>query len=390
MEAEPGEWGFKALKQSIKLHCSLHEYPQMLEKYKKLLTYISSAVTKNVTEKGINSMLEIASSTNAHSLLQEFYCVTLDVLQSNSNERLWFNTTLKLCKLYFEQDRLKELDALLTKLHRSCENERGDDDPKKGTQLLEIYALRIQVYTKLKLGKKLRELYMKALLIKSAIPHPRILGVIRECAGKMKLSERDYEGAYTDFFEAFKAYDEAGSHRRIQCLKYVVLSNMLTVSSINAFDSQEAKAYKNDPAIVNMTDLLSAYQRNDIKTFESILAKNSDILLDDEFIRENIVQLFKNIRTHVLLEMLKPYTRIRLQFLAKELNIEVGEVETLLASLILDGRIVGKMDQLEGVLLLDIEGERRKGAATAVHKSPVDEWTTQLEGLIASYERKLA
>ena len=362
----------------------------MLEKYKKLLTYISSAVTKNVTEKGINSMLEIASSTNAHSLLQEFYCVTLDVLQSNSNDRLWFNTTLKLCKLYFEQDRLKELDALLTKLHGSCENERGDDDPKKGTQLLEIYALRIQVYTKLKLGKKLRELYMKALLIKSAIPHPRILGVIRECAGKMKLSERDYEGAYTDFFEAFKAYDEAGSHRRIQCLKYVVLSNMLTVSSINAFDSQEAKAYKNDPAIVNMTDLLSAYQRNDIKTFESILAKNSDILLDDEFIRENIVQLFKNIRTHVLLEMLKPYTRIRLQFLAKELNIEVGEVETLLASLILDGRIVGKMDQLEGVLLLDIEGERRKGAATAVHKSPVDEWTTQLEGLIASYERKLA
>ena len=50
---------------------------------------------------------------------------------------------------------------------------------KKGTQLLEIYAIEIQMYTEQKNNKKLKELYHKALAIKSAIPHPRILGVIR-------------------------------------------------------------------------------------------------------------------------------------------------------------------------------------------------------------------
>ena len=50
---------------------------------------------------------------------------------------------------------------------------------KKGTQLLEIYALEIQMYTAQKNNKKLKALYEQSLHIKSAIPHPLIMGVIR-------------------------------------------------------------------------------------------------------------------------------------------------------------------------------------------------------------------
>lgn len=55
----------------------------------------------------------------------------------------------------------------------------GEDDLKKGTQLLEIYALEIQMYTVQKNNKKLKKLYEQSLHIKSAIPHPLIMGVIR-------------------------------------------------------------------------------------------------------------------------------------------------------------------------------------------------------------------
>jgi COP9 signalosome complex subunit 2 len=84
---------------------------------------------------------------------------------------------------------------------RSCQREDGADDLKKGTQLLEVYALEIQIFTEQKNNKKLKELYCKALTIKSAIPHPRILGVIRECGGKMHMHERLWSDAATDFFE---------------------------------------------------------------------------------------------------------------------------------------------------------------------------------------------
>ena len=55
----------------------------------------------------------------------------------------------------------------------------GEDDLKKGTQLLEIYALEIQMCTAQKNNKRLKSLYEQSLHIKSAIPHPLIMGVIR-------------------------------------------------------------------------------------------------------------------------------------------------------------------------------------------------------------------
>lgn len=104
----------------------------------------------------------------------------------------------------------------------------------------------------------------------------------------MHLREGEYEKAHTDFFEAFKNYDESGSPRRTTCLKYLVLANMLMKSGINPFDSQEAKPYKNDPEILAMTNLVSAYQNNDISDFEKILKHNARTIMDDQFIKEHI------------------------------------------------------------------------------------------------------
>ena len=82
----------------------------------------------------------------------------------------------------------------------------------------------------------------------------------------MHLREGEFSQSHTDFFEAFKNYDESGSprlvkqivldgyykfsynycihsilFRRLACLKYLVLANMLMKSAINPFDSQEVR-----------------------------------------------------------------------------------------------------------------------------------------------------
>jgi COP9 signalosome complex subunit 2 len=74
--------------------------------------------------------------------------------------------------------------------------------------------------------------------------------------------------------QAFKSYDEAGALRRVQCLKYLVLANMLMESNVDPFDAQEAKPYKADPEVLAMTNLVDAYQRNDIYEFEKGLKDN--------------------------------------------------------------------------------------------------------------------
>ncbi|XP_060574908.1 COP9 signalosome complex subunit 2 isoform X2 [Ruditapes philippinarum] len=381
---DKGEWGFKALKQMIKINFKLTNYDEMMKRYKLLLTYIKSAVTRNYSEKSINSILDYISTSKQMELLQNFYETTLDALKEAKNERLWFKTNTKLGKLYFDRGDFNKLQRILKQLHISCQTDDGEDDLKKGTQLLEIYALEIQMYTEQKNNKKLKALYEQSLHIKSAIPHPLIMGVIRECGGKMHLREGEYERAHTDFFEAFKNYDESGSPRRTTCLKYLVLANMLMKSGINPFDSQETKPYKNDPEILAMTNLVSAYQNNDINEFEKILRTNRRNIMEDPFIREHIEDLLRNIRTQVLIKLIKPYTRIHIPFISKELNIDPSEVENLLVSCILDSTINGRIDQVNQVLELDRE------SAGCARYNALDKWTLQLQSLHQAIINKIA
>lgn len=82
------------------------------------------------------------------------------------------------------------------------------DQSQQGTSLLEIYALEIQMHNEMRNFKKLKasnrsllfpqslrhihpqqEIYNATLEVRSAIPHPHDMGIIRECGGKMWMGE---------------------------------------------------------------------------------------------------------------------------------------------------------------------------------------------------------
>ncbi|KAL7752518.1 COP9 signalosome complex subunit 2 [Sorochytrium milnesiophthora] len=375
-EVEKADWGFKALKQLTKISFRRERVEDALNYYQKLLGYVKSAVSRNYSEKSINNILDLMSSSGDMTFLEKFYSITLDVLEETKNERLWMKCNLKLAKLWLDRREYGRLSKILRKLRQACLTDEGIDDQRKGTHLLEIYALEIQMYTETKNNKKLKELYQQCLHIKSAIPHPRIMGVIRECGGKMHMGEKNWNEAQTDFFESFKNYDEAGSPQRIQVLKYLVLANMLTDSQINPFDSQETKPYKNDPEITAMTNLVNAYQRKDIREFEKILKNNRKSIMDDPFIRAYTDDVLRNIRTQVLIALIKPYTRMEIGFAARQLNISNDEVEELLVGLILDRKIHGKIDQVHQ--RLELAGSQ--SAAEDMY-SALDKWTMRTSSL---------
>ena len=372
LEEEKGEWGFKGLKQAIKLEFRLGKYKEAVTHYKELLTYVKSAVTRNYSEKSINNMLDFFEKTSAGNkdaalFMESFYDLTLTCFQSTNNERLWLKTNIKQAKLLLDRRNYVDVMKKLRDLHAKCQRPDGSDDPSKGTYLLEIYALEIQMYAERKNNKQLKQLYQRALTVRSAVPHPKIMGIIRECGGKMHMSEENWSEAQSDFFESFRNYDEAGSLQRIQVLKYLLLTTMLMRSHINPFDSQETKPYRNDPRIAAMTDLVEAYQQDDIHRYESVLSKNPD-LLQDVFIAENIDEVTRNMRTKAILKIIAPYTSMFTKWIAEQIRISDAEVQDILGYLILDGRIKGTIDQHVGVLELDADdeaGQTKEWAAMA-------------------------
>ena len=118
-----------------------------------------------------------------------------------------------------------------------------------------------------------------------------------------------------------------------------------------------------------MTDLVDAYQRREVHTAEKILrgeppivaelykanswAENRSTIMDDAFIRLYIGELLRSLRTQYLIDLIKPYTRLELSFLAQQLNVDKDEVEELLIGLILDGKVEGRIDQVTMRLELD-------------------------------------
>ncbi|MEW5312465.1 MAG: hypothetical protein WDW38_004098 [Sanguina aurantia] len=379
MEQEKGEWGFKALKQLVKLYYKMQKYDKMMESYRLLLAYADSSVTRNASEKKINSLLDFMASATDVEVLQEFYEATLVALEKAKNDRLWFKTQLKLCNLWLRKQEYGRMGRIIKELHRSCQREDGGEDLKKGTNLLEIYAIEIQMHTEQRNNKKLKQLYQKALTVKSAIPHPRILGIIRECGGKSHMHDGSWEQAATDFFEVGKWL----CPRRVQCLKYLVLANMLMESLVDPFDAQEAKPYKQDPEITAMTSLVEAFQRNDINAFEKILRTNKRTIMEDAFIRNYVEDLLKKIRTQVLLKLIQPYTRVTIPFVSQKLNIPVKDVEALLVSLILDKRIVGHIDQVKQLLELG-EPQQDHGKFAGM-----DKWARQLSSIHSTITNRL-
>ncbi|KAH8638364.1 COP9 signalosome complex subunit 2 [Alternaria alternata] len=293
-----------------------------------------------------------AEDADAYRCMENFYALTLDIFQSTNNERLWLKTNIKLARLWLDRKDYRQLTEKLRELHKACQKEDGTDDPSKGTYSLEVYSLEILMYAETRNNKRLKALYQRALKVKSAVPHPKIMGIIRECGGKMHMSEENWKGAQSDFFESFKNYDEAGSLQRIQVLKYLVLATMLSGSDINPFDSQETKPYQNDPRISTMTDLVNAYQLEDIHGYEKILQNNQD-LLQDPFIAENIDEVTRNVRTKAVVKLVAPYTRFTLAFISKQLKISLSEVQEIVGFLIVDKRLRGKINQQNGTVEIE-------------------------------------
>lgn len=384
-DKEQTKWSWRALKRLIKVYCILKRYDEMKRAYRKLLALDWEGRTRNDTEKAINKMLDLTSNSGAMNVAQ-MYELTVEYVGEGAtrNEKLWFAIKLKSSQAQFDSKDYNKCQKSIEELKMSCrETGRTEWDKKKGTQLMTIFALEIQLHQELRNHKMLKAIYEEAMTIEGAIPPPKTMGIIREAGGKMYMLQDEYKKADEAFFQAFKNYDEAGHPARIQCLKYLVLANMMSRSKINPFDSQEAKPYKTDPEIEAMTGLIDAANHNDIKAFETILKENAQAITDDPFIDKYLSPLLRTVRTQVLQRNTRAYTIIKLEYLAKDLNISKAEVEDLLVAMLLDGDLSGSIDQVRGLLLLgdSSKGEQRYKA--------LQKWSEQVASIHSSISSRL-
>eukprot|EP01100_Stratorugosa_tubuloviscum_P001467 TRINITY_DN1327_c0_g1_i1.p1 TRINITY_DN1327_c0_g1~~TRINITY_DN1327_c0_g1_i1.p1 ORF type:complete len:440 (-),score=208.05 TRINITY_DN1327_c0_g1_i1:152-1471(-) len=382
IEQEKGSWGFKAVKSSIKLLNTLNRFDEMKEKFAELMTYTKKAVTTNQSEKAINNLLDlVAKAPN----ISEIYELVLNGLKDTNNQRVYLRLQLRMAKVLQEKKDYPKLARLLTELRESCLLADGSEDASKSSQLIEVLAFEIIMYTEQGNTRRLKEIYDKAKSIKSAINAPLITGIIHECGGKMYMMEKDWGQAYTEFFQAFKDYDEFGSPKAMTCLKYLVIANMLSSSDINPFEDPRAKAFQNKDETQIMMQLVSAYEKSEISSFNNII-RNNKATFEDDFLKQYMQQLLYNIRSRVLLQLIVSYSRISIAYIASELRFTQEAAEEMVVSLILDRKLKAAIDQIKQVVYLHQE---LTIYSVENKQKAIKKWSNQLENIQTALSSRL-
>ncbi|CAM9586252.1 unnamed protein product [Chrysoparadoxa australica] len=392
LETERGsevKWRFKALQHLVILHLKLGAYKEMIERYTEMLKYVGD-VTRNECTDSINSILDAVSTCTDTDVVVKTYEVTLNSLKLASNERMWFNTNVKLAKVFLDSKDWAAAQRTIDEMHRSCQLPDGSDDTAQAGSLLEVYSLIVSYATITKNRALMKEVYPKITGLKTAVEDPRVMGGIREAGGKMFMEMHNWKSAFSEFYEGFRNYQEAGNSRAKDCLKYVVLANMLALSDINPFAAREAKVYQDEKEVAAMMDLRLAYEGNDLARFERTLRKKQNRIMDDPFIMGFIAPLRQRMREQVLLALVRPYEKVSLDFLAAELELSVKEVEELLVDLILNDRMEGLIDQINGCLNLSHAPVGGGGGAgnTKVFGA-IDRWSEALSGLSKALSERI-
>eukprot|EP00920_Eleutheroschizon_duboscqi_P041887 GHVT01100548.1.p1 GENE.GHVT01100548.1~~GHVT01100548.1.p1 ORF type:complete len:355 (+),score=17.00 GHVT01100548.1:993-2057(+) len=334
--------------------------------------------TRNEVSDAIHLILDSLSAFEGDlSILDKVYDMTLKALKTNNNQLLWFSTSIKLATVHISRGNSTKAHQLIQDLRRECQNQNGDDNVQQfASELLEIYALEIQLCTLTNNSMRMKKLYPSTVSLTGAFANPRSIAVIRESGGKMFMQEKQWGLAYTEFSKAFRSYQRIGNIRAAKTtLKYLVLANMLSLSDINPFDSPDAKAYQDDSEICGLRRLRLAFEKHDVAEINEIMNNARDTIAPDSFMERFLDDLMRNIRLQVLTGALLPYSNVKLESLADDVGAPVDEVRAMLVKLIVDGTIDGAIDDIDGDVRLRCSKEEASGYETA------EQWAESLNSI---------
>ena len=99
------------------------------------------------------------------------------------------------------------------------------------------------------------------------------------------------------------------------------------------------------PEVEAMKAVAAAYTTRSLHDFEEVLKSHKDSLSADRIIESHFKSLYDTMMQHNLSRSIEPYTRVQIDYIAKEINLPLQLVEQKLSQMILDKKLNGTLDQ---------------------------------------------
>ena len=193
-------------------------------------------------------------------------------------------------------------------------------------------------------------------LVTKVYVEPKLQASIDMQAGILAAHEKDFNLAYSYLFEAFDVYNIPNQKKRnkgLRAFQYMILFKIVGghIEEVNnVVLSKQGKDYYG-PEVEALRSIESAVKEKSIKLLEDNINKNKEYF-KDKIIMYHINNLYTDLLEKNLIKIIKPYSVVEIDFVAKRIGLNYEEVNNKLRQMILDKKINGILDQGKGSLIL--------------------------------------
>ncbi len=196
---------------------------------------------------------------------------------------------------------------------------------------------------------------VKTLVTKVYI-EPKLQANIDMHAGILAAHEKDFNLAYSYFFESFDVYNIPTQRRKNKAMKafqYMILSKIVGghIEEVNNIVlSKQGRDYYGKE-VEALRSVENAVKEKSIKLLKENIEKNIQYL-QDNVIEYHLSNLNNELLEKNLIKIIKPYSVVEIDFVSKSIGLPYIEVLNKLRQMILDKKINGILDQGKGSLIL--------------------------------------
>jgi 26S proteasome regulatory subunit N6 len=196
---------------------------------------------------------------------------------------------------------------------------------------------------------------VKTLVTKVYI-EPKLQANIDLHAGILAAHEKDFNLAYSYFYEAFDVYNiptQRKKNKALRAFQYMILSKIVGdhLDEVNnVVLSKQGKNYYGKE-VEALRSIESAIREKSIKLLKENIEKNKEYFTDP-IIKYHINNLHNDLLEKNLIKIIKPYSVVEIEFVAKSIGLNYQDVLNKLRQMILDKKINGILDQGKGSLII--------------------------------------
>lgn len=213
---------------------------------------------------------------------------------------------------------------------------------------------------------------------------PTLQADIDTMSGTIHTEEGDYNTAHSYFLEAFEQLDQMNDPLAVKSLKYMMLCRILdslrvtlklsstaTVAAMAGTQSGKSEDILTSGLLTGkqgikyagrdieaLSAIAEAANNRNLREYQACLEKYAEELQSDLLIAHHLHLLQEQLLESNLIRIVEPYSCVELDHVAKLMEMPLPDIERKLSQMILDGKLVGIIDQGKGYLVVYEESQK--------------------------------